>query len=206
MKLMNNFIQAAINLGEEGMARVSCTNWGTAKLWVMARAKWSRTILHVMAAMSSLGWYRMVLETVKEVGYMLMEDQKPRARWRQLQAQVALGTELYLKKAQETRDLLTKEVIQGGITKRIPAMKMGSELTRNIFLEVGRLEEKLKKDLGPGPVSAVKRVLDLRLVPGRPGRNSRCGECRIFHPQAAGCRGQGVQAVEGDLGGREAMN
>ena len=84
-------------------------------------------------------------------------------------------------------------------------MKMGTELTRNIFMEVSRLEEKLKKDLGPGPASAVKRVLDLRLVPGRPGRNSRCGECSNFHPQAAACRGgQGVQAVKVDQGGKGA--
>ena len=39
---------------------------------MVAKAKWSRTVLHVMAAMSSLGWYRMVLEYVKEVGHMLM--------------------------------------------------------------------------------------------------------------------------------------
>ena len=92
---------------------------------MMAKSKWSRTVLHVMAAMSSLGWYRMVLELVKEVGHMLMEDQKPRARWRQLQAQVALGTELYLQKAQETRDLLTKEVIQGGGYKEGPRHEDG---------------------------------------------------------------------------------
>jgi hypothetical protein len=48
--------QAAINLGEEGLARASCTNWGTSRLWMMAKSKWSRTVLHVMAAMSFLGW------------------------------------------------------------------------------------------------------------------------------------------------------
>ena len=87
---------------------------------MMAKSKWSRTVLHVMAAMSSLGWYRMVLALVKEVGHMLMEDQKPRARWRQLQAQVALGKEIYLQKAKETRDLLTKEVMQGGLQRESP--------------------------------------------------------------------------------------
>ena len=62
------------------------------------------------------------------------------------------------------------------------------------MLGLSKLEEKLKKDQGPSNI--VIRVLNLRLVPGRPVRNSRCGRCNLFHPQSSACRGtKGVRDV-----------
>ena len=70
----------------------------------------------------------MLLDYVKTVGPMLMEDQKPRARWRQLQSQVALGTELHLQKAQKTCDLLTMVVMEEGISRRVSdGLRAGQE-------------------------------------------------------------------------------
>ena len=113
--------------------------------------------------MSALHWHRMVLDFTRVVGPMLQEDQKPRARWRQLRDYVVLGTAAHLEKAMETRDILTNVVSQEGKSKRVLSMKIGAELTRNNLSEV----DKLEAQIGKGSYSsAFERVLDLRLVPG----------------------------------------
>ena len=83
-----------------------------------------------------------------------------------MQAQVALGTELWLQRAVVNRDILTKVVTEGGVEKRVPVATVGADLAGKIIVEVGLLEVKLMKDKGPS--KSVKRVLDLRLAQARP--------------------------------------
>ena len=82
----------------------------------------------MIAAISNLRCQRMLLA----MGHMLMDDQKPRARWRQLQSQVALGNKT--PSPESAKPMLTMVVVEEGISRRVPAVKMGPELARNIML------------------------------------------------------------------------